>query len=308
VVKAPTAKGLYTSAAGFAQSALEAHHRGDHQRVALDAGTALEHLTKAYLAQRSPALLVEMKTAPNNWASLVLLTGHPEGRPKQLRTVGLREARERVKTFFTSSASDADLALLIDLRDGVVHAALNDEVEERLLVAFVQQADATLIDMGRPRATFWGDRLDVVDALLADASDKVAHRVQVKLKNAKVAFGERYALLDELQSLVIMTTPVFDETEEATADCPVCRCKGIARGDQRVDDNYEMGRDGQVYGGAWVVFVPTAFHCQQCGLRLDTPAEVAAADMPKEWELRDVNPADLIDSDYDYADYDIDHR
>ena len=314
VVAAPTADGLYASAASFAQSALEAHHRGAHQRVALDAGTALEHLTKACLAKRSPALLAEMKTTPNNWASLVLLCGHPEGRPKQLRTVGLREARERVKTFFTSSASDADLTLLIDLRDGVVHAALNDEVEERLLVAFVQQADATLIDMERPRASFWGDRLDVVDALLADASDKVAHRVRVKLKNAKVTFDDKFDdMANEQRTFITSMTPVFDETEEATAACPACGCKGIARGDMRVDDHYEMDSDGEVTGGAWVVFVPSSFHCQQCGLRLDTPAEVAAAGMPKEWERPDLHPSDFYDDDYDYpaeayAEYDVDDR
>lgn len=53
-------------------------------------------------------------------------------------------------------ASEVDLALLIDLRDGVVHAAVNEEIEERLLVAFVQQADASLADLRRNRADFWG--------------------------------------------------------------------------------------------------------------------------------------------------------
>jgi hypothetical protein len=154
MVAAPTANELYSSAAKFAQSALDAHYRGDHQRVAIDGGTAIEHLTKACLVRRSPALLAELKPGPHNRASLLLLCGFPEGRPKQLRTVSLREARERAKSFFSSAASEADLALLIDLRDGVVHAAVDEEVEERLIVAFVQQADATLADMSRPRAAF----------------------------------------------------------------------------------------------------------------------------------------------------------
>jgi hypothetical protein len=42
MVTAPTANELYVSAAKFAQSALDAHHKGDPQRVAIDAGTALE--------------------------------------------------------------------------------------------------------------------------------------------------------------------------------------------------------------------------------------------------------------------------
>lgn len=39
MVTAPTVDEFYASAAKFAQSALEAHHRGDHQRAAIDAGT-----------------------------------------------------------------------------------------------------------------------------------------------------------------------------------------------------------------------------------------------------------------------------
>ena len=64
-----------------------------------------------------------------------------------------------------------------------------------------------------------------------------------------------------------------------------------------------MDRDGEVYGGGWVVFVPSSFHCQQCGLRLDTPAEVAAAGMPKEWERPDLHASDFYDTDYDASDY-----
>jgi hypothetical protein len=229
MVTAPTANGLFESAFGFAHSALDAYHTGDHQRVAVDAGTALEHLTKACLAGRSPVLLTELRPGQNNWASLVLLCGYSEGRPKQLRTVGLREARERAKTFFTSGASDADLDLLIDLRDGVMHAAMDDEIEERLLVAFVQQADATLADMGKSRTVFWGDKLGMVDALLADASDKVAHLVQVKLAAAKAAFEKKYAeVTSEMRDLIKKMTPYFDETAEAEAECPACGARGVA--------------------------------------------------------------------------------
>ena len=52
-----------------------------------------------------------------------------------LRTISVREALKRADTFFTSPAANIDLKLLIDLRDGVVHAAFDEAVEERLLVA-----------------------------------------------------------------------------------------------------------------------------------------------------------------------------
>jgi hypothetical protein len=56
-----SADAFYQSACDFALSALEAHHAGNYRHVPLDAGTALEHLAKASLARRSPALLAELK-------------------------------------------------------------------------------------------------------------------------------------------------------------------------------------------------------------------------------------------------------
>ena len=50
---------------------------------------------------------------------------------RQVRTVSLRHALQRVKFFVVSAASEIDLQMLVDLRDGTVHAAMNDEVEER---------------------------------------------------------------------------------------------------------------------------------------------------------------------------------
>ena len=89
-----------------------------------------------------------------------------------------------MKSFVVSPASDADLRTLVDLHDGTVHAAMNEELEERLMAAFAQHADALLSDLGRDRSAFWGSQLNVVDALPADAGDKVKHRVQVMLAGA----------------------------------------------------------------------------------------------------------------------------
>lgn len=58
----------------FALSSLEAHHADSQLRVPLDAGTALEHLAKASLALRSPALLAELK-GETSFRS-VTATGH----------------------------------------------------------------------------------------------------------------------------------------------------------------------------------------------------------------------------------------
>jgi hypothetical protein len=298
MVTAPTAEGLYASAQRFAQSTLEAHHKGDHQRVAIDAGTALEHLTKACLARRSPALLVELRPGPNNWASLVLLCGFPEGQPKQVRTVGLREAHERLKTSVSSVALKRDLALLIDLRDGVVHAAVNEPVEERILVAFVQQAEAIVADIGKPRKAFWKERIGVVDALLADAVDKVKHRVGVKLEAAKAAFQDKYAgMRPAIRNLIVRVEPRFDEIAEAATECPACGSKGVATGKYSLEEEvqyYEDDPEPSVFG--MVRFTAKDFFCQLCGLRLTTPAELVAAGVPGEWDVPEIDVADFVES------------
>ena len=82
--------------------------------------------------------------------------------------------------------------MLADMRDGTAHAAMDDEVETRLLAAFVQYADELLKDLGRDRAGFWGGQLEVVDALLSNASDKVTRDLKVKLAQADAFFKQRY--------------------------------------------------------------------------------------------------------------------
>jgi hypothetical protein len=290
MVTAPTVRELYKSAAKFARSALDAHHEGDHQRVALDAGTSLEHLTKACLAKRSPALLVELRTG--NWVSLTVLCGLSQPGLKHLRTVGLREACERVKTFVTSPAPKDDLDLLINLRDGVVHAAVNDQVEEQLLVAYALQADSILADMKVPRSTFWGAHQEDVDALLGDASDKVAERVKMKLAAAKATLEKKYGVMtDEMLKAIWGITPRIDAMLESTAPCVVCGSDGVAEGEIWLDEALD-NETGSVYGG--LRFTPTTFACQQCELRLTSPKEMLAAGMPTDWEHTDLDFSDYV--------------
>lgn len=86
------------SAMEFALSALDAHRARRFRRVAVDAGTSLEHLAKASLAKRSPALLAELKNEAN-FSSLLVLLGIKGGKPpKRFRTVGLRDGLTRAQS------------------------------------------------------------------------------------------------------------------------------------------------------------------------------------------------------------------
>jgi DNA-binding Lrp family transcriptional regulator len=305
-----TPDSFHDGAREFAQTALEAHHARKYRRVAIDAGTALEYLAKACLAARSPALLMELKSEAN-FPHLLELLGISEGlgisggkARRRLRTVSLRGALERAKTLVTSRASDEDLRALIDMRDGSIHAAQSDEVEERLLVAFVQQADAFLADLGFPRPLFWDAQLAVVDALLADASDKVAHRVEVKLAEARANFQRQYGTAHaEVLDLVrrLATPQRFDEFEfPGPVDCPACASLGVASGFFDIEWDEERDEDRVPMHGGTLLFFADGLRCRVCGLELGSAAELAATGMEPPWEEGHVDRSEY-DSEYEQA-------
>ena len=284
---------FYQSACDFALSALEAHHAGNYRRVPLDAGTALEHLAKASLARRSPALLAELKNDSSIHSVITLLGIEGAGSPASVRTVGLAQALKRIDRFVKSKTDDRDLDTLVDMRNGIVHAAENVEVEERILAAFVQRADVLLEDLGRDRKDFWGGQLTVVDALLKDASDKLAHRVEVRLAAADAWLEHRYAtegkaVLDVVRAL--SNSAVLTHSERFR-QCPVCGSQGIATGEHSVeyepaDWDKEAGEVTDVAPEVW--FSARSFRCNVCGLRLDSQAEMDKVFDPV-WEIEDAD-------------------
>jgi hypothetical protein len=287
-----SADAFYASAKQFAVSALQAHHAGDHRRVPLDAGTALEHVLKASLAQRSPALLAELK-GESSWGSVAALLGVAGFDPAKIRTVGLTGALERAGNFVRSKADKNDLRTLADMRNGIVHAAGDAEIEERILAAFLQHCDAILADLRRDRADFWGGQLPVVDALIREASDKIAHHVAVRLAAAEAWLEQRCATdgeaLIEAARTLSSSVPLTEGQRFRT--CPVCESAGVATGKHGVeyapdDWDRETGRVSHVDAEVW--FTAHAYRCPVCRLRLDSTAEIDKAFDPV-WEIEDAD-------------------
>jgi hypothetical protein len=284
---------FYQSARDFALSALEAHHAGNYRRVPLDAGTALEHLAKASLARRSPALLAELKNDSSIHSVITLLRIEGAGSPASVRTVGLAQALKRVDRFVKSKTPERDLDTLVDMRNGIVHAADDVEVEERILAAFAQHADALLEDLGRDHKDFWGGQLAVVDALLKDASDKLAHRVEVRLAAAEAWLEHRYvtegkAVMDVVRAL---SNSAILTHSERFRQCPVCGSHSIAIGEHSVeyepaDWDKDTGEVTNVVPEVW--FSARSFRCNVCGLRLDSQAEMDKVFDPV-WQIEDAD-------------------
>lgn len=297
---------FYASARAFALSALEAHHEAIHRRVALDAGTALEHLAKACLSKRSPALLAELKSESSTHSVIRLLGIEGADSPAGIRTIGPAEALRRIGLFVKSKADRTDLQTLTDMRNGVVHAGEDVEVEERILAAFAQHADSLVEDLGRDREDFWAGQLAVVDALLNDASDKIAHRVEVKRASATASFESRctnegQTVMEMVRALSKSAVLTMDQRLHA---CPVCNSFGIAIGGHSVDwqvTDVDKETGDVTHVEPLVLFSARAFHCQVCGLRLDSPAEIDKCFEPA-WEIEDADWHDY-EPEYEADDY-----
>jgi hypothetical protein len=289
----PTVDSLVESASGFAQGALQAHGQ-DPRRVALEAGTALEHLAKAALAHRSPVLLAEIQRG--NFADLLQLLGFPRSDIRPLRTVGLRGALDRIEVFVAPRGSRDDLRTLADMRDGTVHAAMDDEVETRLLATFVQYADELLHDLGRDRAEFWDGQIEVVDTLLTDASERIGRDVAVKLAQARAFFTDHYgeAPAELIEVIRRVAEPRRERFDQMSAECPVCESMGLVTGTSDllwVPDEYDQGRIISSHDEEW--FIPSAFECRVCNLRLNSINETETVGGFDSW----TNDRWTIDSD-----------
>jgi hypothetical protein len=285
----PPVDDLYTSSMKFARSALEAHAQDEHMLVSLYACSALEQLTKACLANRHPSLLIDL-SSDKNWKSLRILAGFPDDKSTRVWTVGIEKALIRVNDLMISKANVDDLLLLIAIRNGVVHMGHNQVVEESLVIAFIQQVDASIKDLAKDRPTFWGVQLEVVDAMLAETSNKIERDVTVKLAQGRATFERKYGhLAEEMQQVLRSFEPSPDSAEE-TCICPACKSMGIATGRYDLEVDYEADHGESVLAGAWYDFSPRSFTCRTCGLDLDTPAEMEAAGIPPSWES-DLDPA-----------------
>jgi hypothetical protein len=219
----------------------------------------------------------------------------------KIRTVGLTEALARAARFVKSKADGKDLQLLIDRRNGVVHAAEDTEVEERMLAAFAKHADAFLEELGRDRASFWGGQLPVVSELVRDVSDKVTHRLRVKLASAEARFEDRRASEgdDVIRALQALSKTAPLAVNQTRYECPACLSSGIATGVHAVEyDVADWDKDTGVVTSVVpvVMFSAEAFRCPICGLRFDSQTEVEAC-FESVWVIKD---ADWRDYEPDY--------
>jgi hypothetical protein len=195
-----------------------------------------------------------------------------------------------------------DIQTLIDMRDGTIHTGNDNEVEERLVVAFIQYADTLLEDLGRRREWFWGNQLEVVDALLATSSDKAIRRAKIKLASAAANYQRIYSSISfDMQAAARWfagnNEPDFNED---FVDCPACGSPVVANGYHWVEWDFEPQEDGnyrRIHGKVW--FWPYSLDCAICHLSLSSHAELLAAGLQEQWLIENADP-----NEYEILGYD----
>jgi hypothetical protein len=157
---------LGDSAQRFARSSLRAFLDRDWPIFFLHAGTALEQLAKAYLAEIDPSLV-----AGNDFNSLLHVRGlsqHASTSHLGMKTITVTEALKRVGQLVPTIPPLAEeLAFVVNVRNGVAHAGRADAKEaQEVLVPFIKACDQLLPGLKLDRWTFWGDLTEVVEARL----------------------------------------------------------------------------------------------------------------------------------------------
>jgi flagellar hook-basal body complex protein FliE len=295
---------LKAAAADFAQSGLRARLEGNSMVYLLHVATALELLSKAFLASLAGSLV-----AANDFDSLLHGSGHSTHARKprsRMRTITMREALERVGQVVPAIQNlKGSLQLLTDVRNGVVHAGQVDQGSvDAVLVPFLRACDHLLAEMpAGDRQSMWGDLEEMVDARLSESLKAAELEVADDLASARLAFESRYGSMESsvrdavLAGIEDSYNP--EKYEEDLVECPACERQAMTRGSYDVEWEADWDyADGESYiAGAFpvVTYSPGLLECRVCGLELDGEEKLQAAGLSTSWQFEDVNPADFYE-------------
>jgi hypothetical protein len=288
---------LYSSAERFARSALRAFLQQDWPIFLLHASTALEQLTKAYLASLNQSLI-----AASDFDSLLHACGlgrHAQRPPRLMRTITVTTALERAGQLVPALKNlSKELGLLADVRNGVVHAGrVESSAAETVLVPFLKACDELLVAMGIARGHFWADLTEVVEARLSESAKAAEIRATEAVASARLEFEKRYAAMEpEVRGAVlkvILEGYRVEGHEQDLVNCPSCGEPALATG--TVDVSWEADFDRDDFGETYIVgaypsavtFYPNRLECRTCGLRLDGLEELQAVGIERSWRIED---------------------
>lgn len=305
---------LVASASRWMGKALAGWVDDDPETVGLLAPISVEHLGKAVLWSRNPALLVPLSNSAEQ--SLLILTSRPNIANPKLRTIGLGILLDRLERILGSSPLATDeKKRLIDTRNGSVHVGTKGHSSHVLRDA-LRLCSVLLEDIGTDPGTFFGDQHSTVVGILDAQRTAVEERVLAKRTRARnriadleaqlgsAAFAEAEALL-EAEARDAFDFMMLDASIDHP--CPICTRSGRLGGflDVESDVDWDVEKIGETYEsypvGFWrLIFTPISFGCNVCKLNIERYDELAAAKLPA--EAYEIGAADL-DGDFELDEY-----
>ncbi|MFF7198605.1 hypothetical protein ACFZAM_33470 [Streptomyces sp. NPDC008079] len=271
---------LVVGAQRLALRALKAYAQDDHEVSALLAGVSVERLTKWALASRNPVLIVDTQQKDTTFKHLLHLSGIREQPTKDLRTVGLGGALDRLRDLGVFTPKErTELKGLVDRRNGVVHTAALDEGVELVMAEFIETAERLLTDRGESRTWFWGDQLALVDEVRAQADRAIERAVHLRIQRAKSRYSDRVRGMDQLvvASLASSAMARIDRlvfagkklgVVVAACECPACNCPATIILDRAFPVTLENLRPVETF---------RQLTCPTCGLEITGKAELSSA-------------------------------
>ncbi|WP_329077585.1 hypothetical protein OG275_17780 [Streptomyces niveus] len=183
---------FYQGAKKAAHKAMDDHGRPEYDEFALHAGVAVEKLAKAALAAKNPVYVAEIRS--NSADMIMYLGGHVQLDEEKVRSVGATEAIKRLRKIGVLKV-DPDLDLLIEMRNGAVHAAPDSTLAKGMISPLARTIETLLSDISRPLDDFWGRWTKAVKDAVDEQRDAVFQDVQLRISQA------RHRLEDRLEGL-----------------------------------------------------------------------------------------------------------
>ncbi|MFF4308517.1 hypothetical protein [Streptomyces sp. NPDC001507] len=261
---------LFEGAKKTAYKAMDDHARGEYDEFALHAGVAIERLAKAVLVKMNPMYIASGKVHIG-----------PQSKVK-IYTITASEALTRLQSLGICKY-DTDLKMLIEQRNGTVHATGGDESKTQI-PTFAKVITAMLKHLGIPDYDFWGRWTSAVDVAVSRQRNEIQRDVELRMKQARHLFDDRFKGLPEKakeQVLKEYVEPVNVPFYSARADgaeddvlalalfvtttCPACG--GQARLKLRPVSTTQTGAQ----------LAPESLACGLCNLVLDGPDQIAAS-------------------------------
>lgn len=266
------------------------------QVAAASVGSAVELMAKAYLASVQPSLLADKGDVD----SLLIMGGNAhltKVKPSYVKTRSASDVMTIVKKLQPTMVwrDQIDRGVL-NVRNSALHFGMVDVDDlSAALPVMVRVIDhlQPLVQPSQTRRMFWGEHaFDVANRLVDAAVNDLAKRIESKIARARAHLESLTAGLPEststqfLRSIALRVNGIYKLSVEKP--CPVCGFPGWLGGE--VTRGAVVWGDGDVPTHLERIFLPMAFSCSVCNLRLN-PDELEYFGLDDDEELEpEVDP------------------